>query len=114
MFATLDRATMGLWEALQLLGELREYEAALLAEGGQTGAAGPLDPDMPLLEHAFQAAELLRCAAATAAWLRRQPWRLGWAWQRVTAAAGCCRLLQAAAGCWLSGRSARARAGSPG
>jgi hypothetical protein len=57
LFAPLDHAEMGLWEALQQLGELREYEAALLADAGQ---AGQLDPDMPLLEHAFQTAEICR------------------------------------------------------
>lgn len=43
---------MGVWEALGLLNELREYEAALLGPG--TG----LDPDMPLMDHALQCAEL--------------------------------------------------------
>lgn len=55
---------MGLWEALQQLGELREYEAALLADAGQ---AGQLDPDMPLLEHAFQTAEICRWGQHAAA-----------------------------------------------
>ncbi len=41
-FARLDKAEMGVWEALALLNELREYEAPLLAEPGeaQVGAAG--------------------------------------------------------------------------
>jgi hypothetical protein len=61
LFASLDHAEMGLWDALQRMGELREYEAALLADAGQ---GGHLDPDMPLLEHAFQTAEICRCAHA--------------------------------------------------
>ena len=37
MFSTLDRAEMGVWEALDLLNELREYEAALMSGAQQQG-----------------------------------------------------------------------------
>lgn len=65
-FAALDHGEMGVWEALHMLNELREYEAALMGPGSG------LDPDMPLLEHAFQVRvhavqhglEILECAAA--------------------------------------------------
>lgn len=35
LFATLDRAVMDVWEALDLLNELREYQAALVAGSAQ-------------------------------------------------------------------------------
>jgi hypothetical protein len=46
-FSALDKAALGVWEALELLNGLREYEAALLGAPDAT-------PDMPLLEHALQ------------------------------------------------------------
>jgi len=52
-FSALQFGEMGLWEALDMLNELREYEAALL--GDET-----CDPDMSLLDHALQTAELCR------------------------------------------------------
>jgi len=60
-FAELDKAELGVWEALDLLNGMREYEAVLLSglqQGGGLGASGgaeePLTPDMPLQEHALQ------------------------------------------------------------
>lgn len=52
-FAPLNRATMGVWEALDLVNSLREYESALLGSDS-------CDADMPLLEHALQTAEACR------------------------------------------------------
>lgn len=91
-FRAMKYGEMGVWDALTLLNELREYEAALfasispaasfgpgeLASLPQTAssvvgsvqheallaglrhqlATGPLSPEMPLLEHALQSAEL--------------------------------------------------------
>lgn len=48
-FAELDKAEMGIWEALNVLNELREYEAALSAPG-----ADELDAELSLRDHAFQ------------------------------------------------------------
>ena len=53
---------MTVWEALEMLGSLREYEAALLAQPGT-------DPNMPLLEHCFQTAEACRVAYPHDDWL---------------------------------------------
>ncbi|KAL4435901.1 hypothetical protein ABPG77_000663 [Micractinium sp. CCAP 211/92] len=64
-FSQLNKAVMGVWEALELLNTLREYEAALLGPGDDAllGAAPELPaPDMPLLEHALQCAEACRAA----------------------------------------------------
>lgn len=47
-FTMLNHCEMGIWDALSLLNELREYEAALY------GTSAGLDPDMSLMEHAFQ------------------------------------------------------------
>ena len=55
--SALSKATMGVWEALELLNTLREYECALLGEG-----EAATTPDMPLLEHALQCAEACRAA----------------------------------------------------
>ncbi|GAX82146.1 hypothetical protein CEUSTIGMA_g9574.t1 [Chlamydomonas eustigma] len=63
LFAPLTHARMDMWEALDVLNELREYEAALLA--GQM----KLDPEMPLREHAIQTAELCRLAYPDKDWL---------------------------------------------
>jgi hypothetical protein len=82
VFAELDRAELGVWEALDLLNSMREYEAVLLAGSSRSGGGGadgagqqqqqqlgrfgaplasqgsiteePLSPDMPLKEHALQ------------------------------------------------------------
>ena len=59
-FSQLDKGRWTIWEALDRLGTLREYEAALLAEPGS---------DMPLLEHAFQTAEACRAAFPASDWL---------------------------------------------
>eukprot|EP00891_Asterochloris_glomerata_P008150 jgi/Astpho2/8150/Aster-03082 len=59
-FSQLDKGRWTIWEALDRLGTLREYEAALLAEPGS---------DMPLPEHAFQTAEACRAAFPESDWL---------------------------------------------
>ena len=56
-YSSLDRLQATVWEALDILGEQREYEAALAG-----GRAAGLDPDMPLPEHALQTAAA--CALA--------------------------------------------------
>ncbi|BDA44886.1 probable inositol oxygenase 1 at C-terminar half [Coccomyxa sp. Obi] len=61
-YAQLDRAEMGIWEALELLGNLREYETALMEEEGT-------DADMPLTEHAMMTAEACRAAFPDLDWL---------------------------------------------
>jgi hypothetical protein len=55
-FAELDRAELGVWEALELLNELTDYEAGLLAAAGSGGGGGDetLSPDMCPSEHALQ------------------------------------------------------------
>lgn len=62
-FSGLARARLGVWEALERLNSLREYEAALLSDDEG------LDPDMPLLEHAMQTAEACRAAHPSQDWL---------------------------------------------
>jgi inositol oxygenase len=62
-FAPLNRASMDVWEALDLLNTLREYESALL------GNTSLCDPDMPLLDHAFQTAEACRIAFPQHEWM---------------------------------------------
>ena len=62
-FAALDRAEMTVWEALDALSELREYEAGLAPPGEG------LDASLPLREHAFQVAELCRLAFPDKPWL---------------------------------------------
>lgn len=62
MYARLDRAEMGIWEALELLGTLREYETALLEEDGTNA-------DLPLPEHAARTAEACRAAFPDLDWL---------------------------------------------
>lgn len=52
-FSSLRHGEMDVWEALEMLNNLREYEAALLGDEG-------CDPEMPLMEHALQTAELCR------------------------------------------------------
>ena len=59
-FSQLDKGRWTVWEALDRLGTLREYEAALLAEPGS---------DIPLLEHASQTAEACRAAFPESDWL---------------------------------------------
>lgn len=51
--AQLNKACMSLPEALETLNELREYETALFG-------CDDFTPEMPLLEHAYQTAELCR------------------------------------------------------
>ena len=58
----LRRATLGVWDALDLLGTLREYETALLEEDG-------LDPTLALHEHAAQTADACRAAFPDLDWL---------------------------------------------
>ena len=53
---------MGVWEALAMLGTLREYETALLQEEGT-------DSDLPLVQHAMQTAENCRAAFPDLDWL---------------------------------------------
>ena len=60
--APLRRASLGVWEALDLLGTLREYETALLEEEG-------LDPTLALPEHAAATAEACRAAFPDLDWL---------------------------------------------
>jgi inositol oxygenase len=55
-FRPLDRAALGVWEALALLDELREFEAALV------GAGTPPEPALSLRAHAEQSAEACRRA----------------------------------------------------
>ena len=54
-FSALNKADMDVWEALEALNTLREYESALLGDPDAT-------PEMPLLEHALQCAEACRTA----------------------------------------------------
>eukprot|EP00775_Hariotina_reticulata_P013073 gene13073-13200_t len=76
-FAELDKAELGVWEALELLNGMREYESALVA-GTQQGAVAhgasggpdePLTPDMPMKEHALQVAELCRLSFPDKPWM---------------------------------------------
>lgn len=61
-FSSLSRGSMDVWEALDLLTTLREYEAALL--GSEV-----CDPDMPLKDHALQTAEACRLAFPEHEWM---------------------------------------------
>jgi inositol oxygenase len=63
MFSSLDRAQMDVWQALDKLDELREYEAALFSQNRG------LDPDMSLKDHALQTAELCRLSHPDKDWL---------------------------------------------
>ncbi|GIL87510.1 hypothetical protein Vretimale_1606 [Volvox reticuliferus] len=65
LFANLDKANMTVWEALHTLNELREYEAVLMAEGREALEIA----ELPLLEHAFQTAELCRLHHPDLDWL---------------------------------------------
>lgn len=62
MYAKLEKRVMGVWEALAMLGTLREYETALLQEEGT-------DSDLPLVQHAMQTAENCRAAFPDLDWL---------------------------------------------
>lgn len=60
-FAELDKAELGVWQALEMLDGLREYEAGLMHAAASSGSGGgsaqddaQLTPDMSLKEHAFQ------------------------------------------------------------
>lgn len=68
LFSSLSRATMDVWEALALLGSLREYEAVLLEEYTSSGSGLASDADMSLIEHAFQSAEACRIAFPQYEW----------------------------------------------
>lgn len=95
-FAALDKAELGVWEALTLLDELREYEAVLMSSANaeeqqqqaahhhgdssssapsssqqqpQVAAPGGAPQDMSLLEHALQTAELCRMHHPDKDWL---------------------------------------------
>jgi inositol oxygenase len=65
-FSNLNKAKMSVWDALERLNQLREYEAALLKGTPENGGAAAgeggiqLDPDMPMMEHALQTAEAFR------------------------------------------------------
>lgn len=65
LLSSTHRAHMTVWEALDKLDELREYEAALRSAAG----APHLDPGMSLKEHALQTAELCRLAHPDLEWL---------------------------------------------
>jgi hypothetical protein len=62
VFSELDKAELTVWQALDLLDGLREYEAGLLHAAASSGSGGgsaqetdaQLTPDMSLKEHAFQ------------------------------------------------------------
>ena len=56
---TLSRCQMDVWGALEMLNELREYEAALIGDEN-------LDPSMSLTDHAFQCAALCLANASQA------------------------------------------------
>jgi inositol oxygenase len=65
-FSNLNKAKMSVWDALERLNQLREYEAALLKGTPENGGAAAgeggiqLDPGMPMMEHALQTAEAFR------------------------------------------------------
>lgn len=61
-YAKPERKVMSVWEALGMLGTLREYETALLQEEGT-------DADLPLVVHAMQTAENCRAAFPDLDWL---------------------------------------------
>jgi inositol oxygenase len=61
-YQTLSRCQMNIWEALELLGDLREYEAALLGDDD-------VHPEMPLVDHAFQCAAICREAFPSDDWM---------------------------------------------
>lgn len=52
LFAELNRSEMDVWSGLEMLNGLREYEASIMA--GVSPPDEPLDPDLPLRDHAFQ------------------------------------------------------------
>ncbi len=62
MYAKLEKREMGIWEAMAMLGTLREFETALLQEEGT-------DADLPLPQHAMQTAENCRAAFPDLDWL---------------------------------------------
>lgn len=61
-FSKLQQGEMDIWTALEHLSSLREYEAALIGDE-------ECDPDMPLVEHALQTAELCRQAFPEDDWM---------------------------------------------
>lgn len=58
----LSRCQMDVWSALDLLNELREYEAVLIGDEN-------MDPSMSLADHAFQCAALCRQAFPEDDWM---------------------------------------------
>eukprot|EP00798_Chlamydomonas_sp_ICE-L_P014293 gene14293-20270_t len=61
-FAMLDKSHLSIWDALDQLNQLREYEAAM-------GQNSMLEPELPLRDHAFQTAELCRLAYPDTDWM---------------------------------------------
>ena len=59
---SLARCQMDIWSALDMLNGLREYEAVLTGDEN-------LDPDMSLVDHAFQSAALSRQAFPEEEWM---------------------------------------------
>jgi hypothetical protein len=64
-FAELDKAELTVWQGLDMLDGLREFEAGLLHAAASSGSGGgsgqddaSLTPDMSLKEHAFQVRSL--------------------------------------------------------
>lgn len=64
MFSRLDKARMTIWQALDTLDELRDYESALFSCWSPE-----LDPELSLKEHALQVAELCRISHPEHDWL---------------------------------------------
>ena len=62
-YAELDKAEMGIWQALSMLNELREYEAPLINPDDDPSVG------LPLRDHAFQTAELCRLHHPQHDWL---------------------------------------------
>lgn len=67
-YGKLNRMEMTIWEALDKLDSLREYESALVGSGDDNGDAY-CDADMPLMEHALQTAEACRIAFPDTDWM---------------------------------------------
>lgn len=63
LFAELDKGEMGIWQALSMLNELREYEAPLMNPDDESVAG------LGLREHALQTAELCRLRYPHLDWL---------------------------------------------
>lgn len=97
MFSSLTHAELDVWEALDLLGTLREYEMALLGDDD-------CDTSMPLNDHALQTAEA--CRWGVAVWGRGSQYKgaaAGWRLCLGRVGAGC---LQGAT-CWAPAANVR-------